>query len=131
MSGRIKVDSIRIQTSSCIDCKASDEGIIIKLLGEKNGDILGGVPCQTNILDHKEGRDFAYGITIFNGRKNGTADEDEKNMMGSCYEVRKSLKNFSEVQGFRLARILTCLTAVGYLGMVLVPGTPTQWKELW
>ena len=77
---------------SCLDCKASDEGIIIKLLGEKNGDIPGGVPCQTNILDHKESRDFAGGTTIFNGRKNGTADDDEQNMMGSCYEVRKSVE---------------------------------------
>ena len=96
VSGRIKVDSIRIQTSSCIDCKASDEGIIIKLLGEKNGDIPGGVPCQTNILDHKESRDFVGATTIFNGRKNGTENEDETKMMGSCYEVTQKYSKVIE-----------------------------------
>ena len=87
VSGRIRLDSIRIKTSFCVDCKESNEGVIMKLLGEKNGDYPGGVPCQTNILDHKESRDFVGETTIFNGRKNGTENEDETNMMGSCYEV--------------------------------------------
>jgi len=84
--GKVLVDSIKIYTASCTDCQASDEGVIVKLLGEKNGNYLDGVPCSTNSLDHKSTHDFDKGEATFDGRKGGHFDHDEQVMMGSCFE---------------------------------------------
>ena len=87
--GKVLVDSIKIYTDSCTGCSAAAEGVVVSLLGEKNGGNLDGVPCQTNKLDHAGSTDFGPGSTEFNGRRNGQEDQAEKNMMGGCYEVRK------------------------------------------
>ena len=60
----------------------------MKLLGKTDSEYPLGLPCQTNSLDHKGKIDFASGSTVFDGTKNGQVDSEEKNMMGSCYEVR-------------------------------------------
>jgi len=81
------LDSIKIYTDSCTDCSSTEEGVVIRLLGEKNGDYLTGVPCQTNVLDHKSSTDFDSGSTVFDGRIDGSLDEEEERMMGSCFEA--------------------------------------------
>ena len=86
--GKVLVDSIKIYTESCDGCSAADEGVVVHLLGEKNGEHLDGVPCHTNRMDHAGSTDFGPGSTEFNGRINGQEDQTEKNMMGGCYEVR-------------------------------------------
>jgi len=84
--GKVLVDSIKIYTESCNGCSAADEGVVVNLLGEKNGEHLDGVPCHTNRMDHAGSTDFGTGSTEFNGRVNGHEDQAEKNMMGGCYE---------------------------------------------
>ena len=85
--GRILIDSITIYTESCDSCSASDEGVKVTLLGKKDGNYPEGLPCHSNTLDHSDTTDFDSGAAIFDGRKNGDTDPEEKNMMGSCYEV--------------------------------------------
>ena len=60
----------------------------MKLFGKTDSEYPDGLPCETNSLDHKGSTDFASGSTVFDGTKNGQVDPEEKNMMGSCYEVR-------------------------------------------
>ena len=60
----------------------------MKLFGKTDSIYPDGLPCQTNSLDHKGSIDFASGSTVFNGKKGSQVDSEEKNMMGSCYEVR-------------------------------------------
>ena len=61
---------------------------MVKLRGERNGNYLDGVPCNTRILDHQSSTDFAGGVAVFDGRMDGVDDEEEKEMMGNCFEVR-------------------------------------------
>jgi len=84
--GKVLVDSIKIYTTSCTGCSAADEGVVVSLLGEKNGEHNDGVPCHTNRMDHAGSTDFGPGSAEFNGRINGQEDQAEKNMMGGCYE---------------------------------------------
>jgi len=84
--GKVLVDSIKIYTTSCTGCSAAAEGVVVNLLGEKNGANLDGVPCHTNKMDHAGSTDFGPGSAEFNGRRNGVEDQEEKNMMGGCYE---------------------------------------------
>ena len=86
--GKVLIDSIKIYTTSCTGCSAADEGVVVSLLGEKNGEHNDGVPCHTNRMDHTGSTDFGPGSAEFNGRRNGLEDQAEKNMMGGCYEVR-------------------------------------------
>ena len=86
--GKVLVDSIKIYTTSCTGCSAAAEGVVVNLLGEKNGPNPNGVPCATNKMDHAGSTDFGPGSAEFNGRRNGQEDPAEKNMMGGCYEVR-------------------------------------------
>jgi len=85
--GKVLLDSIKIYTSSCTGCDSSDEGIVVRLLGERNGAYIGGVPCATNVLDHSASQDFGQGAAAFDGRKHGNFDEEEEVMMGSCFEA--------------------------------------------
>ena len=86
--GKILIDSIKIYTYDCNGCSEAGEGIVVNLIGEKNGANMEGVPCQTNKLDHVGSTDFGTGTaTEFNGRNsNGQEDQDEIKMMGFCYE---------------------------------------------
>ena len=86
--GKVLIDSIKIYTASCDGCSAGAEGVVVNLLGEKNGGNPLGVPCKTNTMDHAGSMDFGPGSAEFNGRINGQEDQAEKNMMGGCYEVR-------------------------------------------
>jgi len=82
------VESIKVFTSGCTGCSASNEGVTVELLGEKNANFFDGVPCSTRVLDHKATTDFASsGSAVFDGKKNGHEDEGERTMMGTCYEA--------------------------------------------
>ena len=83
------MDSIKIYTATCNGCSAASEGVVIRLLGQKNGNYLDGVPCQSKTLDHKCTTDFGSDSAVFDGRIIGQEDEEEKDMMGSCFEVRE------------------------------------------
>ena len=61
------------------------------LLGKKDGNYPEGLPCHSNTLDHSDSTDFDSGAAMFDGKKNGQTDPEEKNMMGSCYEVTKKI----------------------------------------
>jgi len=87
--GKVLVESITVRTKTgCTDC--SEEGVSLSLLGEKNGNYLDGVPCSTKILDHAATTDYdgSNGSWArFDGTLNGAPDDDEKDMMGGCYEA--------------------------------------------
>ena len=86
--GKVLVNCIKIYTESCTNCQASDEGVMVKLRGEKNVMFMDGVPCKTKTLDHNTTGDFLQtGKAMFDGTKDNKLDEQEKQMMGSCYEV--------------------------------------------
>ena len=90
--GKVLVESIKVFTSGCTGCSASNEGVTVELLGEKNANFFDGVPCSTRVLDHKATTDFASsGSAVFDGKKNGHEDEGERTMMGTCYEVTLNL----------------------------------------
>ena len=99
--GKTLVDSIKIYTASCNGCSAASEGVVIRLLGEKNGNYLNGVPCQSKNLDHKSTTDFGSGSAVFDGRISGQIDQEEKDMMGSCFEVRELSKKMPKRKLFR------------------------------
>jgi len=87
-SGKVPLRSISLQTAvGCTNCTI--EGVVVTLLGEKNGMYPDGVPCTTSVLDHLDTVDFAVNYTrvTFDGTLGGEEDEYEKNMMGSCYQA--------------------------------------------
>merc|ERR1712060_768839 len=59
----------------------------VKLLGEKNGQYVNGVPCATRTLDHAGSTDFDGGKARFDGTLGGAEDDAEKSMMGGCYQA--------------------------------------------
>lgn len=84
--GKVLIESVNIQTKDgCSDC--ANEGIVLTLNGEKNGDYPDGVPCGTGVLNHASTTDFDGGWARFDGTLSGTPDEDEIRMMGGCYEA--------------------------------------------
>ena len=89
IAGKELLRSINIRTAlGCSAC--GPEGVSLQLLGEKNAQYLEGTPCNTSILDHNNTIDFGGGFgnwTIFNGTLDGHFNQEEMNMMGSCYEV--------------------------------------------
>jgi len=86
-SGKVPLRSVTLQTSlGCTSCTV--EGVVVALLGETNGHYPGGVPCATATLDHAATIDFAAAnsSTTFDGTLDGE-DEEEKAMLGSCYQA--------------------------------------------
>ena len=90
VAGKELLRSINIRTrDGCSICVP--EGVSVHLLGEKNALFVDGTPCKTRTLDHAVGMDYGgdFGsYTVFDGTLNGVSDQDEKNMMESCYKVK-------------------------------------------
>ena len=85
---QVPLRSVTLQTSlGCTACTV--EGVVVALLGETNGIYPGGVPCATATLDHALTIDFAAtnSSTTFDGTLEGQEDEEERAMLGSCYQV--------------------------------------------
>ena len=84
--GKVLLNSVNIHTALCQGC--STEGVRLRLTGEVIGEFLGGVPCFTNTMDHKNSTDFSTGsIARFDGHLEGVEDEVEKFSMGACFKV--------------------------------------------
>ena len=58
----------------------------MQIFGEKNADYLDGIPCDTGILDHVDVSDYGGNFNSW-ARFDGSQSQEEKNMMGSCYQV--------------------------------------------
>jgi len=77
-SGKVLLESITIKTDTCTDC-TGQEGVEVKLLGEKIAGFSDGVPCDTSVLDHPGQQDFVTGRVA-------TFDGEVEQMLGTCYE---------------------------------------------
>jgi len=89
-AGLPQLVKISFATESCIGCEDqqnTDEGLIIKLVGEESGGRYTG--CTSNTLDHKERDDYKNGtLAVFQVDKNN--DLKDKRELGDCYEAPMS-----------------------------------------
>jgi hypothetical protein len=102
-AGQVLIDSITIKTSECNGC--TTEGVTAVLKGESVVGFPYGIPCATNKLDRDGTTEFGPGGSArFDGKLNGSQNDDEESMIGGCFHVRhmKNSKHISTSIYFRL-----------------------------
>ena len=68
---------VQVYTSDCTGC--TTEGVVIRLLGERNFDYMTGTPCTTNILDLPGSQEYGSSTS---------SEFEDRDQLGACYQVQ-------------------------------------------
>ena len=68
---------VQVYTSDCTGC--TTEGVVVRLLGERNFDYMSGTPCTTNILDLPGSQEYGSSTS---------SEFEDRDQLGACYQVQ-------------------------------------------
>jgi len=74
--GKVLLESIKVYTSDCTGC--TTEGVVVRLLGERNFDYMSGTPCTTNILDLPGSQEYGSSTS---------SEFEDRDQLGACYQA--------------------------------------------
>ena len=83
-SGKVLLNSVTIKTESCTGCSQESEGVVVRLVGQRDKENPNGYKCTTAPLNHQDQEDFTGGGGV--ARFSGDTREEER-MMGGCARV--------------------------------------------
>ena len=68
---------VQVYTSDCTGC--TTEGVVVRLLGERNFDYMTGTPCTTNVLDLPGSQEYSSSTS---------SEFEDRDQLGACYQVQ-------------------------------------------